>query len=72
VDGRLADRVAVVTGAGSGIGLATVRRFASEGARVTVADIAVRPATDTEVSEVTLPIQLNFARSNKTPCRWIS
>ncbi|GAB2919085.1 3-oxoacyl-ACP reductase [Micromonospora polyrhachis] len=36
---RLADRVAVVTGAGSGIGLATVRRFAAEGARVVCVDI---------------------------------
>jgi len=32
--------VAVVTGAGSGIGLATVRRFAAEGARVVAVDIA--------------------------------
>jgi NAD(P)-dependent dehydrogenase (short-subunit alcohol dehydrogenase family) len=36
---RLAGRVAVVTGAGSGIGLATVRRFAAEGARVVCVDV---------------------------------
>jgi NAD(P)-dependent dehydrogenase (short-subunit alcohol dehydrogenase family) len=36
---RLADKVAVVTGAGSGIGLATVRRFAADGATVVCADI---------------------------------
>lgn len=36
---RLEGRVAVVTGGASGIGLATVRRFASEGAKVVVADL---------------------------------
>ncbi|MBP2705273.1 3-oxoacyl-ACP reductase [Microbispora sp. RL4-1S] len=36
---RLQDRVAVITGAASGIGLATARRFAEEGARVVVADL---------------------------------
>ncbi|OBF85286.1 oxidoreductase [Mycobacterium sp. 852002-51163_SCH5372311] len=35
----LADRVAVVTGAGGGIGAATARLFAQHGARVVVADI---------------------------------
>ncbi|WP_067488111.1 3-oxoacyl-ACP reductase [Actinomadura hibisca] len=36
---RLEGRVAVVTGGASGIGLATVRRFAQEGATVVVADL---------------------------------
>src|SRR5690348_3478036 len=36
---RLVDRVAVVTGAGSGIGLASVRRLAAEGARVVAVDV---------------------------------
>jgi len=36
---RLGDKVAIVTGAGSGIGRATANLFAKEGARVVVADI---------------------------------
>jgi 3-oxoacyl-[acyl-carrier protein] reductase len=36
---RLADRAAVITGAGSGIGRATAELFAREGARVLVADL---------------------------------
>ncbi len=36
---RLDGKVAVITGAASGIGLATARRFAAEGARVVCADV---------------------------------
>src|SRR5512144_2422529 len=37
--GRLQDRVAIVTGSGDGIGRAIARQFATEGARVLVAEI---------------------------------
>jgi NAD(P)-dependent dehydrogenase (short-subunit alcohol dehydrogenase family) len=40
-------RVAVVTGGGSGIGLATVRRFHAEGARVVVVDVDVEAGQNT-------------------------
>ncbi len=39
ISNRLKDRSAVITGGASGIGLATARRLAHEGARVVIADI---------------------------------
>src|SRR4051812_40979099 len=36
---RFTDKVAIVTGAASGIGLATAKRLGSEGARVVLADL---------------------------------
>jgi NAD(P)-dependent dehydrogenase (short-subunit alcohol dehydrogenase family) len=39
VDGRLEGRVAVITGGGGGIGLASARRLTSEGAKVVIADV---------------------------------
>jgi NAD(P)-dependent dehydrogenase (short-subunit alcohol dehydrogenase family) len=38
--GRLDDKVAIITGAASGIGRATALRFSAEGAKVVVADLA--------------------------------
>ncbi len=44
---RLKGKVAIVTGAGSGIGEATALTFAKEGARVTVADVVDSAGNDT-------------------------
>ncbi len=38
-NGRVAGKVAVITGAASGIGEASARRFVEEGARVVIADL---------------------------------
>ncbi len=48
VDGRLAGKHALITGAGSGIGAAIALRLAAEGARVTLAGRRLGPLEDTE------------------------
>lgn len=50
---RFADKITIVTGAGSGIGQATARKFAAEGAAVTCADIKgdTAQATAAEIEE---------------------
>lgn len=47
---RLAGKVAVVTGGASGIGLATVRRFAAEGAHVVIGDLPGSPGAEVAAS----------------------
>jgi NAD(P)-dependent dehydrogenase (short-subunit alcohol dehydrogenase family) len=47
MSGRLADKVSLITGAGSGIGRASAILFAAEGSRVAVADIDPGAASET-------------------------
>jgi len=61
--GRLDGKVAIVTGAGGGIGRAMAARLADEGARVVAADVneeavsqsAEHPGVDYEVADVSKP-----------------
>ena len=58
---RLEGKVAIVTGAGGGIGSAVVRRFVAEGAKVAVADLFADLADKVAepLGEAALPIQFD-------------
>ena len=45
MSGALAGKVAIITGAGSGIGRASAIRFAAEGAKVILGDMAASQST---------------------------
>lgn len=63
MSGRFDGKVAVITGAASGIGAATARRFAQEGARVVVADIDEAGAKRTagEIGDAALALRVDVS-----------
>ncbi|HET6626692.1 MAG TPA: 3-oxoacyl-ACP reductase [Nocardioidaceae bacterium] len=59
--GRLEGKVAVITGGCSGIGLATVRRFAEEGAKVVIGDL-----DDDRGAEVAKEVDVTYVHADVT------
>ena len=75
---RFTDKVAIVTGAASGIGLATAKRLGSEGARVVIADLDAdksRPRRRNEVRAAGAPDAVGdgvrcLGRRSSRSCRY--
>jgi 3(or 17)beta-hydroxysteroid dehydrogenase len=67
---RLADKVAIISGAASGMGAATARLFAREGAKVVIADVLEREGR--EVAEA-IGAQARFERLDvSSEERWVA
>ena len=67
MDLGLEGRVALVTGAGSGIGLATTRALLAEGARVVAADLDPSAALAGAPAGTLLPVVVDLATADGPP-----
>jgi D-sorbitol dehydrogenase (acceptor) len=63
---RLADRHALLTGAGGGIGLAVAEAYLEAGAACTVADLAQQPPAPVAALMARHPVQLQYVRADVT------
>jgi 3-oxoacyl-[acyl-carrier protein] reductase len=65
--GQLENKVAIVTGAGSGFGEGVARLYAQEGAKVVIADINVAAATRVaaDIGSAALALQVDVARRDQ-------
>jgi D-sorbitol dehydrogenase (acceptor) len=64
--GRLADRHALLTGAGGGIGAAVAAAYLREGARCTLVDLAASPSPAVESLQARYPGRVQYVGANVT------
>src|SRR2546428_5819534 len=71
---RLEDKVAIITGAGQGIGEAYARRFAKEGARVVVADVNAEKgaAVARDIGQVFERVDVSSEDDTRRLCRAVA
>ena len=63
---RLADKVALITGAGRGIGAAIALAFAREGAAVVLAELDIETASDARDTAARIARRRKYRRARKS------